>query len=79
MTDKCITPHELCIPYTSGKSDGSRNIAGWNDIVAAHKEASIFWHNIWNHCGSPRNVVIAVVMRCARAKYHSVVKTVTIP
>ena len=41
-----------------------------------YKEASIFWHNVWKRCGSPRNAAIADVMRRARATYHIIVKQV---
>ena len=74
--DKCITASDLCIPYTSDKSGNHANIAGWNDIVKPYKEASIFWHNVWKQCGSPRNAAITDVMRWARAKYHNIVKQV---
>jgi hypothetical protein len=76
LMDKCITASDFCIPCTSEMSKNHTNIAGWNDIVKPYKEASIFWHNVWKQCGSPRNAAIADVMRRARAKYHNAVKQV---
>lgn len=76
IIDMCLITSEKCIPHTSKRCSKSPNIAGWSDIVKPYKEASIFWHNVWKDCGSPRNAAIADVMRRARAKYHSVVKQV---
>ena len=76
IIDKCITSSELCIPYTSNKSDCKCNIAGLNDLVNSYKEASIFWHNIWKQCGAAHSAVIANVTRQSQEKYHSVVKNV---
>ena len=76
IIDKCLISSELCIPHTSDKGHRPSNIAGWNDIVKPYKEASIFWHNVWKDCGSPRNAAIADVMRRARAQYHKIVKQV---
>ena len=76
IVDKCLLASELCIPHTSDKGNASGNIAGWNDIVRPYREASLFWHDVWKDCGSPRNAAIADVMRRSRAQYHSVVKKV---
>ncbi len=76
IIDKCLISSELCIPHTTDKCNQPQNIAGWNDIVKPYKEASIFWHNVWKDCGSPRNAAVADVMRRARAQYHKVVKQV---
>ena len=76
IVDKCLISSESCIPYTSSPGDKSKSVAGWNEIVKPFREASMFWHNIWRDCGSPRNAAISDVMRRARAKYHNVVKQV---
>ena len=70
IVDMCLLASELCIPHTSDNNNISSNIAGWNDIVKPYEEASLFWHQVWKDCGSPRNAAIADVKRRARAQYH---------
>lgn len=76
LMECCIKAGEICIPFTSANSPRQHKLAGWNDYVKPYKDASMFWHNIWRDCGSPRNAVIADVMRRARAKYHKAIRYV---
>ena len=70
----CINACEETIPQTGGNERSNTGISGWNEYVREHREASIFWHQIWKDCGSPRNGPVADVMRRTRAKYHRSVK-----
>lgn len=75
IMDCCIRACQNSIPHTS-KEGNSKVIAGWNEHVKPYREASLFWHNLWKDCGSPRNAVIADVMRRSRSQYHRAVRFV---
>ena len=79
IIDCCISAGKRNIPYTSAKpvTKMHKNVAGWNDRVKPFRDASIFWHSIWKSCNSPRNGVVADIMRQSRAKYHRIVRQVT--
>ena len=61
----CVESGKQCIAHTS-KSGKTSALTGWNEFVKPYRDDSIFWHNIWRQCGSPRNAVVADVMRRAR-------------
>ena len=63
------------IPHTT-KQCNSKVIAGWNEHVKPYRETSVFWHNAWKDCGSPRSAVIADVMHRSRSQYHRAVRFV---
>ena len=52
----CIESGKQCIAHTS-KSGKTSALTGWNEFVKPYRDDSIFWHNIWKQCGSPRNAV----------------------
>lgn len=62
-----------CVPKC--KPPG-KHVVGWNDLVRPLREDSIFWHNIWKECGSPKVGWVTQVMRLARVKYHRAVRSV---
>ena len=68
----CLKASQYSIPHAS-KQCNSKVIAGWSEHVKPYREASICWHNAWKDCGSPRNAVIADVMRRSRSQYHRAV------
>ena len=76
LVNACLLASDSCIPKTGSKPVKTRNVAGWSEYVKPYRDASIFWHNVWKECGSPRNSRVADVMRGARAKYHKMVKLV---
>ena len=55
------------IPKTGMKS---RNIPGWNAEISHEREIALFWRSIWINNNSPRDGIIADIMRRTRAKYH---------
>ena len=69
----CVESGKECIAHTS-KSGKTSGLTGWNEFVKTYRDDSIFWHNIWKQCGSPRNAVVADVMRRARKEYHNAVR-----
>ena len=69
----CVESGKECIAHTS-KSGKTSALTGWNEFVKPYRDDSIFWHNIWKQCGSPRNAVVADVMRRARKEYHNSVR-----
>ena len=69
----CVESGKQCIAHTS-KSGKTSALTGWNEFVKPYRDDSIFWHNIWRQCGSPRNAVVADVMRRARKEYHNAVR-----
>ena len=69
----CVESGKECIAHTS-KSGKTSALTGWNEFVKPYRDDSIFWHNIWTKCGSPRNAVVADVMRRARKEYHNSVR-----
>ena len=64
----CVESGKECIAHTS-KSGKTSALTGWNEFVKPYRDDSIFWHNIWKQCGSPRNAVPPVMrpwpMSCA--------------
>ena len=73
MVKACVESGKECIAHTS-KSGKTSALTGWNECVKPYRDDSIFWHNIWKQCGSPRNAVVADVMRRARKEYHNAVR-----
>ena len=69
----CVESGKECIAHTS-KSGKTSALTGWNEFVKPYRDDSIFWHNIWKQCGSPRNAVVADAMRRARKEYHNSVR-----
>ena len=69
----CVESGKQCIAHTS-KSGKTSALTGWNEFVKPYRDDSIFWHTIWRQCGSPRNAVVADVMRRARKEYHNAVR-----
>ena len=69
----CVESGKQCIAHSS-KSGKTSALTGWNEFVKPYRDDSIFWHNIWKQCGSPRNAVVADVMRRARKEYHKAVR-----
>ena len=45
-------------------------IPGWNKTVQNSEEIALFWRSIWLNNNSPRQGVVADIMRRTRAKYH---------
>ena len=68
--DCCVRAARDTMPYTSRQCQSSVT-AGWTEHVTPYRDASIVWHNVWKDCGSPRNAVIADVMRRSRSQYHT--------
>ena len=62
------------IPTTNSKN---HKIPGWTKAVQIYKEADLFW-SIWLSNYSPRQGVVADVMRKTRAKYHYAIRQVKI-
>ena len=54
----------------------SHKILGWTEVVQIHKEIALFWRSIWLCNNSPRQGVVADVMRNAIAKYHYAIRQV---
>ena len=61
------------IPTTNSKS---HKILGWTEAVQIHKETALFWRSIWICNNSPRQGVVADIMRKTRAKYHYSIRQV---
>ena len=61
------------IPTTNSKS---HKIPGWTEAVQIHKETALFWRSIWLCNNSPRQGVVADIMRKTRAKYHYSIRQV---
>ena len=61
----------------TAKNNGSHSHSpGWKDYVTPAREASLFWHNLWNDCGRPRSGVVADCMRRTRLAYHYAIRHV---
>ena len=69
----CVESGKQCIAHTSTSGKTSA-LTGWNEFVKRYRDDSIFWHNIWKQCGSPRDAVVADVMLRARKEYHNAVR-----
>jgi len=75
----CIKTAKEVIPSTgTAKNNGSHSnhIPGWKDYVTPAREASLFWHNLWNDCGRPRSGVVSDCMRRTRLAYHYAIRHV---
>ena len=68
-----ITEASENIPTTNSKS---HKIPGWTEAVQVHKETALFWRSIWLCNNSPRQGVVADVMRKIRTKYHYAIRQV---
>ena len=61
------------IPTTNSKS---HKIPGWTEAVQVHKEAALFWRSIWLCNNSPRQGVVADIMRKTCDQYHYSIRQV---
>ena len=75
MTEACLMAGDACIPQTTNRKTTGR-IPGWSEEVEPLRDKSIFWHNIWNECGRPRDGYVADCMRRTRASYHYAIRRV---
>ena len=73
IISSCVEAGKQCIAHTSRPSK-TRGLPGWNEIVKPYRDDSLFWHSVWRQCGSPRDAVVADVMRRARSQYHNAVR-----
>ena len=73
IISSCVEAGKQCIAYTSRPSK-TRGLTGWNEIVRPYRDDSLFWNSVWRQCGSPRDAVVADVMRRARSQYHNAVR-----
>ena len=71
--DCCFKAADKCIPSTKCK-DGQNIIPGWKTHVQPFREKALFWHNIWNDSGRPRDGWVAQIRRATRANYHRAVR-----
>ena len=71
LIESCLEALKV-IPVTKK----SKIIPGRNEHVEQHKQTSQFWHFIWKDCGSPRNGVVAKIMRSTRSRYHYAIRYV---
>ena len=81
LIDKYCHDISECLIQAGQKSipkskSSSTRIPGWNDYVRPLREDCIFWHQIWQQCGSPVAGWVAQVRRVTRAKYHKAVRYV---
>ena len=53
-----------------------KRLAGWSEHVKIYKDRSIFWHDMWVSNDKPREGIVAILMRKARAEYRRAVKYV---
>lgn len=54
----------------------SKVLPGWNDHVDDYFRASLFWHDLWNANGRPKDGLIADLRRKTRSEYHKTCKMV---
>ena len=45
-------------------------IPGWDATISHEREIALFWRSIWINLNSPRDGIVAGIMRRTRAKYH---------
>ena len=64
------------INIPSTKQNKKRKIPGWNENVQHSKEIALFRRSIWLNNNSPRQGVVADIMRITRAKYHYCIREV---
>ena len=70
----CVESGKQCIAHTS-KSGKTSALTGWNEFVKPYRDDSIFWHNIWRQCGSPRKGgFILPTASSALSRFHAPLK-----
>jgi hypothetical protein len=42
--------------------------------VEPYKDKALFWHNMWNETGRPREGYVAQIRRATRAAYHRAIR-----
>ena len=47
-----------------------KNLEGWAEFVEPNTEVALYWHDVWRQNNSPRNGLLADIMRSTWAKYH---------
>ena len=55
-----------CLPC---RSSSPRKVVGWNNTAGKLKEASIFWHKVWEEAGCPTSGVLSTIKQCAKKRY----------
>ena len=68
IADACLKAMDITIPKCTGSK--KKLLPGWNKYVKSKRHDAQFWHNIWKANGSPRNGLIADIMRQTRKDYH---------
>ena len=72
IVESCLLAEESHIPLTGRKPNGC--IPGWNDLVKAKRQESLYWHHLWKQQGRPPDGEVADQMRYTRKNYHAAVK-----
>ena len=66
----CLYASEI-IPETGKKSN---KIPGWDVKLSHEREIALFWRSIWISMKSPRDGVVAEIMRRTHAQYHYAIR-----
>jgi hypothetical protein len=78
IVNSCVEAGKHTIPQSKRTPIKSRSkpIPGWNEYVEPVRQKSLMWHEIWKGQGSPKEGVVAQIMRKTRLEYHLIVKQV---
>ena len=58
------------------RSGSKQRLAGWNELVAEHKERALFWHRLWKENNSPKDGIIFDIRKSTRRNYHKILSMV---
>ena len=56
------------------KASFGRKLVGWNSCARYLKEATNFWHKVWDEAGCPSSGVLFKIKRCAKSRYKYAVR-----
>jgi len=74
LIDACLSAASQTLPQNEPNRKAKTCVPGWSKIVEPCKKDALFWHAVWQSCGSPRYGVVAGIRKRTRAIYHKAIK-----